>query len=119
MRRIMLKSKIHRAKVTEACLEYEGSVTIDKTLMDAAKLLEYERVDIYNISNGERFNTYVIAGEPGSGEICLNGAAARKASVNDLVIICSFVVLDDEDCNHGYKPPLILIGENNQIAQIK
>lgn len=119
MRRIMLKSKIHRAKVTEACLEYEGSVTIDKTLMDAAKLIEYEQVDIYNISNGERFHTYVIAGKPGSGEICLNGAAARKASVNDLVIICSYVVLDDEDCNNGYRPPLILIGENNQIAQIK
>ena len=119
MRRIMLKSKIHRAKVTEACLEYEGSVTIDKTLMDAAKLIEYEQVDIYNISNGERFHTYVIAGEPGSGEICLNGAAARKASVNDLVIICSYVVLNDEECNNGYNPPLILIGENNQIAQIK
>ncbi|MCX5861810.1 MAG: aspartate 1-decarboxylase, partial [Deltaproteobacteria bacterium] len=75
MMRTMLKSKIHRAIVTEACVDYEGSITIDSSLLDAADILEYEQVQIYNVSNGERFATYVIRGEPGSGVICLNGAA--------------------------------------------
>lgn len=98
MTRTMLKSKIHRATVTEACLDYEGSVTVDPDLLDAANILEYEQVDIYNINNGERFTTYAIPGERGSGVICLNGAAARKVLVKDLIIICTYVGLDDAEC---------------------
>ena len=85
----MMKSKIHRAVVTEADINYVGSITIDRTLMEAAELHEYERVDVLNVNNGERLQTYVIAGERGSGTICLNGAAARKAVVGDIVIILS------------------------------
>ncbi|MEW6138467.1 MAG: aspartate 1-decarboxylase [Thermodesulfobacteriota bacterium] len=98
MTRTMLKSKIHRATVTEACLDYEGSVTVDPDLLDAANILEYEQVDIYNINNGERFTTYAIPGDRGSGVICLNGAAARKVLVKDLIIICTYVGLDDTEC---------------------
>lgn len=116
MQRTMLKSKIHRVKVTGACVDYEGSVTIDSTLLDAADLLEYEQVQIYNVSNGERFTTYVIRGEPGSGVICLNGAAARKVSVKDLVIICSYVVLEDSECK-GFQARNIFVDENNKIAR--
>jgi len=116
MQRTMLKSKIHRVKVTDACVDYEGSVTIDSTLLDAADILEYEQVHIYNVSNGERFATYVIRGEPGSGVICLNGAAARKVSVKDLVIICSYVALEDSECK-GFKARNIFVDENNKIAR--
>ena len=116
MQRTMLKSKIHRVRVTEACIDYEGSITIDEKLLEAADILEYERVDVYNISNGERFSTYVIKGEPGSGVICLNGAAARKVTVSDLVIICSYVALEDSECvNH--RGCNIFVDENNQIAR--
>lgn len=117
MRRTMMKSKIHRATVTEACLDYAGSVTVDSTLLEAADILEYEQVDIYNISNGERFTTYVIAGAPGSGVICLNGAAARKASVKDLVILCTYVQVDDPDCE-GWKGRTILVDQDNKIAKV-
>jgi aspartate 1-decarboxylase len=117
MRRTMMKSKIHRATVTEANIDYEGSVTIDSELLAEADILEYEQVDIYNISNGERFTTYAIEGEPGSGVICLNGAAALKVSVNDLVIICSYVVLDDKDLNN-YKGRTVLVDEKNRVAKI-
>lgn len=116
MQRMMLKSKIHRVKVTGACVDYEGSVTIDSTLLDAADILEYEQVHIYNVSNGERFATYVIRGEPGSGVICLNGAAARKVSVKDLVIICSYVALEDSECK-GFHACNIFVDENNKIAR--
>jgi aspartate 1-decarboxylase len=117
MRRIMMKSKIHRATVTEANIEYEGSVTIDSKLLEAADIIEYEQVDIYNISNGERFTTYAIQGEPDSGVICLNGAAARKASVDDMVIICSYVVLDNGDLEE-YKGRTVLVDENNRVVKI-
>jgi aspartate 1-decarboxylase len=116
MQRTMLKSKIHRVKVTGACVDYEGSVTIDSTLLDAADILEYEQVHIYNVSNGERFATYVIRGEPGSGVICLNGAAARKVSVKDLVIICSYVSVEDSECK-GFRAQAIFVDENNKIAK--
>jgi len=112
----MLKSKIHRVKVTGACVDYEGSVSIDSTLLDAADILEYEQVHIYNVSNGERFATYVIKGDPGSGVICLNGAAARKVSVKDLVIICSYVALEDSKCK-GFRAHNIFVDENNKIAK--
>jgi aspartate 1-decarboxylase len=97
MQRTLLKSKIHRAVVTDACLQYSGSITIDKDLMDAADLVTFEQVYVYNTHNGERFSTYVIEGDRGSGAICLNGAAARKASVGDLVIVCSYASYDKSE----------------------
>jgi aspartate 1-decarboxylase len=118
MQRIMLKSKIHRCRVTEACIDYEGSITIDSKLLEAADILEQEQVDVYDISNGERFTTYAIAGEANSGAICLNGAAARKAVVNDLVIICSYAVLENEECR-SYRSRNIYVDPDNRITQIK
>jgi len=114
----MLKSKIHRATVTEACLDYEGSISIDSLLLDAADILEYEQVHIYNISNGERFTTYAITGAPGSGVICLNGAAARKVSVKDLIIVCTYVTLDDEECK-GHQAKNVFVDKDNRIAARK
>lgn len=116
MLRTMLKSKIHRATVTEASLEYEGSITIDSDLLAAADILEYEQVHVYNISNGERFATYVIRGEAGSGIICLNGAAARKVSVRDLVIICSYVNREDSECR-SYRAANIFVDRQNRIVR--
>ncbi len=114
----MLKSKIHRATVTGADVHYEGSITVDKELMGVAKLIEYERVDIYNISNGQRFSTYVIKGEHGKGEICLNGAAAKLVSVGDLIIICSYSHLDEKDIGK-HKPVIVHVDEKNKIKEIK
>ncbi|MCL5807396.1 MAG: aspartate 1-decarboxylase [Deltaproteobacteria bacterium] len=114
MQRFMLKSKLHRAVVTDADLHYEGSISIDENLMEAADLLPYEKVAIYNISNGERFSTYVIPGARNSGTICLNGAAARKASRGDLVIIASYVMIDDEKVS-GWLPKCVLLDEANRI----
>jgi aspartate 1-decarboxylase len=117
MLRTMLKSKIHRARVTEACIDYQGSVSIDANLIQAAEMLEYEQVHIYNISNGERFITYVIPAEPGSGIICLNGAAARKVAVNDLIIICTYVAMDDSEAR-AHKGKGVFVDENNHIVNI-
>ena len=116
MQRTMLKSKLHRATVTDADLHYEGSITIDKDLMDAADLAPYEKVDIYNVSNGERFSTYVLKGARGSGIICLNGAAARKASRDDLIIIASYVQVDEGSVK-GWKPKCVLLGDKNKIKK--
>ena len=116
MQRTMLKSKIHRAKVTGACVDYEGSISIDSRLLEAADIVEYEQVHIYNVSNGERFTTYVINGEPDSGVICLNGAAARKVSVGDLVIICSYVAMEDAECK-GHHSRNIFVDQNNSITR--
>lgn len=114
----MLKSKIHRATVTGADIQYEGSITIDEELMDAARLVQYEQVDIYNISNGQRFSTYVIKGEPRKGEICLNGAAAKLVSKGDLIIICSYAVYEEEEvANH--KPVLVYVDEKNRMKDLK
>ncbi len=110
----VLKSKIHRAKVTEAELDYIGSITIDEDLMDAANLVENERVYIYNINNGERFDTYVIKGERGSGSIGLNGAAARKVMINDLIIIVSYAAMTPEEAKQ-HKPAILFPDENNRI----
>ena len=110
----VLKSKIHRATVTEANLNYMGSITIDEDLMDASNLIEGERVSIYNITNGERFSTYVIKGNRGSGAIGLNGAAARKVSVDDLIIIVSYASMDFEEAK-SFKPSIIFPDENNHI----
>ncbi len=110
----VLKSKIHRATVTEANLNYMGSITIDEDLMDASNLIEGEKVSIYNITNGERFSTYVIKGSRGSGAIGLNGAAARKVSVDDLIIIVSYASMDFEEAK-SFKPSIIFPDENNHI----
>lgn len=110
----VLKSKIHRVAVTQADLNYIGSITIDEDLMDAAGLIEGERVYIYNINNGERFDTYVIKGERGSGKICLNGAAARLAQVGDLVIIVSFATMDFEEAK-TFRPTVIFPKDNKLI----
>ena len=112
MIRTLLKSKIHRATVTEANLEYEGSITIDTELMAAADLLPYEQVDVYDCTNGSRLHTYVIPGEPGSGEICINGAAAHLVKPHDKVIIASYVQLDDAECQ-GWHARRVFVDEAN------
>ena len=110
----VLKSKIHRATITQADLNYIGSITIDEDLMDAANLIENEKVDVLNINNGERLTTYVIKGERGSGNISLNGAAARKVAVGDLVIIASYASIEFEEAK-SFKPAIIFPDNNNQI----
>jgi aspartate 1-decarboxylase len=113
MKRIMFKSKIHRATVTDADLHYEGSITIDKDLMDLAGILTYEKVDIYNITNGARFSTYTIDGRRGSGEICLNGAAARMVQPGDMIIIVSYGLYSQEELK-DHKPIVIQVDEKNR-----
>jgi L-aspartate-alpha-decarboxylase len=112
----MLKSKIHRAVVTEADLNYVGSITIDKNLMEAADILENEKVTVVNNNNGQRFETYVIEGEAGSGIICLNGAAARLAVRGDVVIILTYTILEDEE-SKTHKPRLVYVNEKNEITK--
>ncbi|MBW2502553.1 MAG: aspartate 1-decarboxylase [Deltaproteobacteria bacterium] len=116
MQRHMLKSKIHRATITEADLNYEGSLTIDRELMDAVDLLPYERVMVYNINNGERFDTYAIEGDPGSGVIGLNGAAARKGMIGDQIIIVSYAFFTPEQLS-GYRPRIVLLNSKNKIKK--
>jgi aspartate 1-decarboxylase len=118
MNRTLLKSKIHRAFVTEADLEYEGSITIDRNLMDAADMHEYEQVHIFNITNGHRFVTYVIEGKRGGNEICVNGAAAHLAKAGDCLIIASFASYDKNECGE-HAPKLIYVDSNNRITKIK
>lgn len=108
------KSKIHRATVTEANLNYVGSITIDEILMKAANIYEGEKVQIVNNNNGERFETYVIKGEPNTGMICLNGAAARKVEVGDIIIIISYAFLTPDEAKH-FHPVSILVDEKNKI----
>ena len=117
MIRTMLKSKIHRATVTEANVEYEGSVTIDRNLLEAADILPYERVEIYDCTNGNRLNTYAIEGEPGSGEICVNGAAAHLIKPHDLVIICSYVQVDDAECR-SWKAKRVFVDARNRQREV-
>lgn len=115
MRITMLKSKIHRATVTDADLNYEGSISIDPQLCEAARLSAFEKVDIYNCNNGERFSTYVIYGK--KGEICLNGAAARRVHKGDLVIIACFAELDQAEA-FDHKPQLVMVTAKNEIKEI-
>jgi aspartate 1-decarboxylase len=110
----MLKSKIHRAVVTQAELGYVGSITVDELLMKAANLREYEKVQVVDNNNGERFETYVIKGEPGSGVICLNGAAARKACVGDVVIIMAYAQMTEEEAE-GFEPAVVFPGKSNSL----
>src|SRR3989338_3341476 len=113
--RAMLKSKIHRARVTEANAHYEGSITIDKKLMEAADILPYEQVDVLNVNSGARFTTYAIVGE--RGEICLNGAAARLVIKGDIVIILAYAHMDDAEARK-YQPKLVYVDEKNAIKRI-
>jgi aspartate 1-decarboxylase len=113
MRRRLLKSKIHRATVTEAELHYEGSITIDLDLMEAADIVEHEQVDVYNVTGGERFTTYAIPGEPGSGIICINGAAAHLARPGDLVIVASYADYEPEELRE-HEPRIVLVDERNR-----
>ena len=112
MTRTMLKSKIHRATVTEANLEYEGSITIDSNLLKLADILPYERVEIYNCTNGARLATYAIEGEPGSGEICVNGAAAHLVKPLDVIIIATFVNVDDAEAKN-WTARRVFVGPGN------
>jgi aspartate 1-decarboxylase len=114
MQRTLLKSKIHRATVTGGCLDYQGSVTIDPLLMEAADLLQFERVEVYNVTNGERFATYAIPGTPGQGEIVFNGAAAHKAGKGDIVILASYCVYENHELR-DHKPSLVFVDERNRI----
>lgn len=116
--RTMLKSKIHRARVTNCNVDYEGSITIDKDLMEAADLLPYEKVDVLDINNGARFNTYVIEGERGSGEICLNGAAARLVAKGDIVIILSYHVVSENEAITT-TPRLVYVDSENRIIDVR
>lgn len=114
MQRKMLKSKIHRATLTGADLQYEGSITIDKDLMEAADIIAYEAVCVWDVTNGNRFETYAIEGERGSGVVCVNGAAARLVAPKDLVIVASFVNMEnDEALNH--EPKLVFLDEQNRM----
>ena len=113
----MLKGKIHRARVTQAELNYVGSVTIDRTLMDAAGILEYEKVQIADVDNGERLVTYVIAGEAGSGVICLNGAAARCVSTGDKVIIMAYAQVTPEEAQ-SFKPKVVFVDDANRPVRV-
>lgn len=118
MYRTMMKSKIHRATVTEACLNYVGSITIDQDLLDAADIWENEKVQIVNNNNGARLETYTIAGERGSGIICLNGAAARLVQPGDTVIIISYGAFD-ETAAKSHQPRLVFVGGDNRIVAVK
>jgi aspartate 1-decarboxylase len=117
MQRIMLKSKIHRAVITEANLYYEGSFTIDEDLLDLADMLPYEKVSVVNINNGERFETYVIPGKRGSKVFCLNGAAARKGQVGDEIIIISYMNLEPDELL-SYKPTIVFVDKNNNLVEV-
>jgi aspartate 1-decarboxylase len=114
MKRTLFKSKLHRATVTDADLDYEGSVTIDVTLMQAADILPYERVDIWNVTNGSRLQTYALAGEAGSGVICVNGAAARHAQRGDKIIIATFAEAVDDAEARAWKPIVVRLDDKNR-----
>ena len=118
MQRIMLRAKIHRATVTQCDLNYEGSCGIDQDLLDAADIREFEKIDLYNINNGERFSTYAIKGKRGSGEISLNGAAARLAQLGDLLIICTYAPTSDEQASQ-YQPNIVFVNHENRITGLK
>lgn len=118
MKRIMLKSKIHRATITDADLDYEGSISIDEKLMEEADILPYEQVHIYDINNGNRFETYAIKGKRGSGTICVNGAAARLVSKGDLIIIASYFNVDEKEARE-HQPKLIYVDDKNRMISKK
>ena len=116
MQRSLLKSKLHRVTTTHADLNYEGSCAIDEDLLNAANILEYERIDIWNVNNGERFSTYAIRAERGSGIISINGSAARRATPGDILIIASFVILDESEVGE-HLPSLVYVDKHNRIVR--
>lgn len=118
MHHTVLNAKLHRARVTHSELEYEGSCAIDSSLLEAAGIHEYEQIQIYNVTNGERFTTYAIRAEEGSGIISVNGAAAHKASPGDIVIICTYVGLSRQELA-TFKPTLVYVDESNKIIRIR
>ena len=116
MQRTMLQAKLHRVTVTQSELGYEGSCAIDEDLLDAAGILEYQQIDIYNVNNGERFTTYAIRGQRGSGMISVNGAAARKAQVGDILIIAAYAVLNESELD-AFQPRLVYVDAQNRIRR--
>lgn len=116
--RKMLKSKIHRATITQACLDYEGSITLSPELLAASDILPNEAVNIWNVTAGTRFETYTIEGMPGSREVCVNGAAAHLVTPGDIIIIASFIQLADEACS-SFKPTVIFVDNFNQIKEVR
>lgn len=118
MQRNMLRAKIHRVTVTQCDLHYEGSCGIDEHLLNAADIREFEQIELYNINNGERFSTYVIRAKSGSGEISLNGAAARRVHLGDLLIICTYAPMSDAEAA-SYQPKIVFVDEKNQLTGIK
>lgn len=118
MQRIMLRAKLHRVTVTQADLHYEGSCGIDEDLLEAADIREFEKIELYNVNNGERFSTYAIKGKRGSGEISLNGAAARRAHLGDLLIICTYAPMTETEAE-GYWPKVVFVDDRNRITGLK
>ena len=118
MQRTLLKSKIHRATITEAELHYTGSITIDKNLMDAADLLPFEKVQIVNVNNGSRLETYIIEGEAGSGVICLNGPAARLGFAGDIIMILAYAVIAEDEIKE-FVPKTVFVDDSNKITSVK
>lgn len=114
----MLRAKIHRVAVTQCDLNYEGSCGIDENLLEAADIREFEKIELYNVNNGERFSTYAIKGKRGSGEISLNGAAARRAHLGDLLIICTYAPMTDAEIA-TYQPKIVFVDDKNQITGLK
>ena len=118
MTRKLLRAKIHRATVTGADLDYEGSVTVDRDLMDLADLVDHEAVHVWNVTNGERFQTYVIPGERGSGVVCINGAAAHKVTRGDLVILAAFSWMDEKEAR-AWRPKVVFVDEENRPVELR
>ncbi len=118
MQRVMLRAKLHRVTVTQCDLHYEGSCGIDTNLLDAADIREFEKIELYNINNGERFTTYAISGSRGSGEISLNGAAARKAQLGDLLIICTYAPMSDAEVQ-SHVPKVVFVDTANRMTSLK
>ena len=116
--RTMLRAKVHRISVTQRDLEYEGSLTLDRELMDAAGMLPFERVDVYDIDNGNRFSTYLIEGEPGSGACCVNGAAAHLVEDGHKLILAAYAEVPEAELA-GHRPQIVLVGKGNRIKQLK
>lgn len=116
MQRILLKSKIHRATITDANLQYEGSISIDEKLMEAAGILPYEKVNVWDINNGERFETYAITAPAGSGDIIVNGAASRMVQIGDIIIIAAFGVYEENEINKDFHPTVVYVDGKNSSS---
>ena len=117
MQRVFLKGKIHQATINESNLHYEGSLTVDRELMEAAGMLPYEKVEVYNITNGNRFSTYLIEGKRGSGIIGVNGAAAHLAQPGDLIIVASYAMIYEDELSE-YKPKIVLLDSHNKVKRV-